>query len=79
AFSYSSIRKRRWLKFLSSNIVSLEISLQLPPLFVKTRWNKNTFNDPPKLVKELARILTNHENISIIEMIIEFITLNAQP
>jgi hypothetical protein len=100
AFSYSSARKRRWLNFLTSNIVSLDSPLQLPPLFVKTRWNswfnfviwikpyfpylvqffimENMLNDPPKSVKELAEILSNHENISIIEMIIEFISLNAQ-
>ena len=46
AFLHSSIRKRRWLQFLSENIISLEsnslkiledqINLQLPPLFIKT-------------------------------------------
>ncbi|CAG8623099.1 31508_t:CDS:2, partial [Racocetra persica] len=35
---------------------------------------ENMLNDPPKAVKELAKIFLNHENI----LIIELITLNAQ-
>ncbi|CAG8646323.1 10775_t:CDS:2, partial [Scutellospora calospora] len=71
------------LKFLSSNLDSLdsysessELSLQLPPLFF---FNiENMLNDSPKAVKKLVKIFSNHENIPIIELFIEFISLNTQ-
>ncbi|CAG8714688.1 33835_t:CDS:2, partial [Racocetra persica] len=51
---------------------------KLQTFFKEYCIEENMLNDPSKAVKELAKIFLNHENILIIELIIEFITLNAQ-
>ena len=48
------------------------------PHFIPFFINENTLNDPPKSVIKLAEILSDNRKVLLIEMIIEFITLNAQ-
>lgn len=111
SFVYSAARKRRWREHLALNAISLDnfsfdlkgsaqdISITLPPLPVKTRWNSwfkfvvwldryfkyfITFYiqelriDNNKSIKELVNIFQDSSQCFYAELLIKFISFNAQ-
>jgi len=111
SFVYSTARKRRWREHLALKSISLDnfsfdyeentqdISVTLPPLPVKTRWNSwfkfvvwlnNYFkyfvtffiqesrSEKNKAIKELADIFQDSHQCFYVELLIKFISFNAQ-